>query len=291
MTNEQKCIFSVDVEDWFHILDVHTAPDIAIWCDLPSRVEHNFRRLLQLFEEVGVHVTCFFLGWIADRYPHLVREAVAAGHEIGSHGYAHRLVYTMTREEFAADIEGSKKLLEDISGTPVLGHRAAGFSSTNKTPWFFDELIKAGYQYDSSIFPGNHTHGGQPTAERNVHMVKTNVGDLVEIPITIADAGIVPTCFFGGGYFRLFPYPLIRRMTEQVLSEGRSVVFYIHPREIDPDHPRLMMPLMRRFKCYVNLHSTEHKLHSLLRDFHVTSFQEYLNENGLLSHKVARRMA
>ena len=164
MQKSGQCIFSVDVEDWFHILDVPRAPDVASWSGLPSRVEANFRRLLDLFSAQGRYVTCFFLGWIAERFPHLVREAVARGHEIASHGYAHRLAYRMTRSEFRADALRSRLLLEDISGTPVIGYRAAGFSSTEATPWFFAELSASGYLYDSSVFPARRGHGGNPNS-------------------------------------------------------------------------------------------------------------------------------
>src|SRR6201984_1687070 len=135
MQKSKQCIFSVDVEDWFHLLDVPSAPDISSWASLPSRVENSFQRLLDLFSEHERQVTCFFVGWIAERFPQLVREAVARGHEIASHGYAHRLAYSMTRAQFRADALRSRLLLEDISGGRVIGYRAPGFSSTEATPW------------------------------------------------------------------------------------------------------------------------------------------------------------
>ena len=149
----QTSIFSVDVEDWFHILDVPSAPAISEWSALPSRVEKNFFRLLEIFSDHDVRVTCFFLAWIGERFPHLVREAAGRGHEIASHGYAHRLVYEQGREEFYDDVLHARLLLEDIAGTAVTGYRAPGFSTTEQTPWFFDALAEAGYQYDSSVFP------------------------------------------------------------------------------------------------------------------------------------------
>ncbi len=274
MQKPGQCIFSVDVEDWFHILDVPTAPDISSWSTLPSRVETNFLRLLDLFSERRRSVTCFFLGWIAERFPHLVREAVARGHEIASHGYAHQLAYTMTRSEFRADAIRSRLLLEDISGTSVIGYRAPGFSSTEAIPWFFDELCASGYLYDSSVFPARRAHGGNPNSRPGPHFVAG--GSLIELPVTVSEFGPARMCFFGGGYLRLFPYRIIRHMSRRVLAGGAPVVFYIHPREIDPHHPRIPMPYRRRFKSYVNLHATEKKIRSIIRDFPVTTCRNFL---------------
>ena len=274
MQTSQQCIFSVDVEDWFHILDVTGAPDIGSWSGLPSRVERNFERLLDLFSEEGKQVTCFFVGWIAERFPHLVREALARGHEIASHGYAHRLAYSMTRTEFRADAMRSRLLLEDISGTRVVGYRAPGFSSTAAIPWFFSELCRCGYLYDSSVFPARHGHGGNPKGALRPHFVPGE--SLIEIPPSVAELGPMRMCFFGGGYLRLFPYGIIRRMGRRLMADGAPLVFYIHPREIDPEHPRLPMSYGRRFKSYVNLHTTEEKIRRIIRDFPVTTCQNFL---------------
>jgi len=271
-------VFSVDVEDWFHVLDVAGAPALSSWHELPSIVEPDFRRLLDLFDEYHVRVTCFFLGWVAERYPHLVREAAAHGHEVASHGYAHRLVYQSTRQEFFEDALRARRLLEDLAGTPVLGYRSAGFSVTEKTQWFFEALVEAGYAYDSSVFPAARGHGGMSEARREPHRITTPAGNLMEFPITVSTLLGKPLCFFGGGYLRLFPSWLIRRAVRQVLAEGRPVVFYIHPREIDPSHPRIPMPLLRRFKSYVNLRTTEAKLRRILAEFPVTTFRDFMAE-------------
>ncbi len=268
-------IFSVDVEDWFHILDVPSAPAISEWSRLPSRVEQNFSRLLDIFSEYQVQVTCFVLGWIGERFPHLVREAVARGHEIASHGYGHGLVYQQSRDEFYEDVRTSRLLLEDLAAAPVVGYRAPGFSTTTDTPWFFEALAEAGYQYDSSIFPAVRAHGGIPDARRDPYRVG---GDgILEMPITVADFLGRGMCFFGGGYLRVFPYWLICKKVKEVLAEGRPVVFYIHPREIDPAHPRLPMSPSRAFKSYVNLESTEAKIRRILQDFPVTTFLQVIS--------------
>jgi polysaccharide deacetylase family protein (PEP-CTERM system associated) len=272
--NSGQCIFSVDVEDWFHILDVPAVPEMASWSALPSRVEANFLRLLDVFSEQGRQVTCFFVGWIAEHFPQLVREAVARGHEIASHGYAHRLAYSMTRTEFHADALRSRLLLEDISGTRVMGYRAPGFSSTAAIPWFFAELSACGYLYDSSVFPARHGHGGNPNSPLRPHFVPGEA--LIEIPPSVAELGPVRMCFFGGGYLRLFPYRVIRHMARRVMASGAPLIFYVHPREIDTQHPRIPMPRWRRFKCYVNLRTAEKKIRQIVRDFPVTTCRDFL---------------
>jgi polysaccharide deacetylase family protein (PEP-CTERM system associated) len=273
-------IFTVDVEDWFHILEVAGTPAIEDWDRLPSRVEANFRRLLDLCEGAGVEITCFFLGWVAERFPHLVREAAARGHEVASHGFGHRLVYEQSPAAFYKDALKARLLLEDISGGPVQGYRGAGFSVTAETPWFFEELVKAGYEYDSSIFPAARGHGGLRQGRFGPYWIKTPSGPLVEFPITVAAVGGRPMCFFGGGYLRLFPYALVRRMARRVQQEGRPVVFYAHPREIDPDHPRLTMNWQRRFKSYVGLRSMEGKIRRIFQDFPITSFARFRADFG-----------
>ncbi|MFZ0744437.1 MAG: polysaccharide deacetylase family protein [Terracidiphilus sp.] len=237
-------------------------------------MEKNFRRLLDLFSEEGKQVTCFFLGWIAERFPQLVREAVARGHEIASHGYSHQLVYKMTQTQFRADAMRARLLLEDISGTRVIGYRAAGFSSTEATPWFFDEVCSCGYLYDSSVFPARRGHGGSPNSPLRPHFVVA--GRLVELPASVAEIGPARICFFGGGYLRFFHYSIIRHMGRRQMANGAPLIFYIHPREIDVDHPRIPMSLGRRFKSYVNLRPTEMKIRGIIREFPVTTCSDFL---------------
>ena len=269
-----KCIFSIDVEDWFHILDLPTTPEIAQWDSLPSRVENNFAKLLAILDERKAKATCFFLGWIAEKYPRLVREAARQGHEIASHGYEHRLAYEMTSQEFFEDAVRSKKVIEEICGQPVWGYRASGFSVTKDTPWFFDRLIEAGYRYDSSLFPASRGHGGLPNGRYAPYRLES--ADFVEFPATVERLLGKPICFFGGGYLRLFPYFLIRTMTRRVLRQERPAIFYVHPREIDLGSPRLAMGFKRRFKSYVNISTTEPKIKKVLSDFEMVTFQEYL---------------
>ena len=260
-----KVVFTIDVEDWFHILEVPSTPKYDEWERLPSRVERNFSKLLDMLRESNVHATCFFLGWVAQRFPDLVRRAVSEGHEIASHGHSHRVAYKMSREEFLDDIQGARKRLEDISGSPVLGYRAPGFSAISDIPWFFDAVSEAGYVYDSSVFPAKRVHGGLEIDELGPH--RLHGSGLIEIPITVAKFFGKRMCFFGGGYLRLFPLWLIDRKIHEVLAEGRPVNIYVHPREIDPGHPRLPMSASRTFRSYTRLHTTEPKLRHLLLEY------------------------
>ena len=272
----QQSIFSIDVEDWFNLSGTGHEPPPSQWDFLESRLERNFRGLLELMARGGATATCFFVGYFAKRFPHLVREAVAGGHEIASHSYYHRLAYELSPQEFYEDAVTTRKLLEDVSGTPVRGFRAPAFSVTERTPWFFDKLAEAGYRYDSSVFPAAHQTGGLAAATIEPYTVQTEAGALAEFPITIVRVLGAPVCFFGGGYLRLFPYRLIRSMGHRALNDGRPVIFYVHPREIDPDQPRLPLSPRRKFTCYVNLRSTRSKIERILRDFQVSSFSEYI---------------
>ncbi|HVN15926.1 MAG TPA: polysaccharide deacetylase family protein, partial [Anaerolineales bacterium] len=199
------------------------------------------------------------------------------GHEVASHGYAHQLIYTQTESEFFADISKTKKILEDLSGEAVLGYRAPGFSITKKTPWALPSLAKAGYKYDSSLFPAKRGHGYY--LEAKLYPFKIEDLQLYEFPITVANLFSRRICFFGGGYLRLFPYFLIQNMAKKVADENRPVIYYIHPREIDPNHPRLTMNLSRRFRSYVNLKTTEPKLRNIVRTNHASTFHEFIHEN------------
>ena len=278
------CIFSVDVEDWFHILDLPHNPDISEWDRLPSLVEKNLITLLDLFDSKGVKVTCFFLGWVAEKFPRLVKEASSRGHEIASHGYTHQLLFEMTPQAFFEDALKSKHMLEDIIGQPIYGYRASGFSVTEKTPFFFEELTRAGYRYSSSIWPGIRGHGGMQTNQFAPHYIRDNSSSIIEFPISLEKIFGLPICFFGGGYLRLFPFSLIQMMSHKVLKDNRPVIFYVHPREIDPNHPRLSMNLKRKFQTYFNISTTEKKIKRIIDTFSLISFQKYIAKyyNNLL---------
>jgi len=257
---------TIDVEDWFHILDTPAVPDISKWDSFESRVAQNMNRILDLFAEQGVRATFFWLGWVAERHPQLVLRCIHEGHEIASHGYGHVLAYQVGQEAFRDDIRRGKQILEDITGYPVAGFRAAGFGITGDAAWAFNEVRAAGYRYDSSVFPGNRAHGGLPSARLEAHEITTTSGDLVEFPASILPVMGRRLSLFGGGYLRLFPMWLIRWGITRLDRTGRPVIVYAHPREVDPDHPRLPLGPLRRFKSYVGLKSTLPKLRNLCRE-------------------------
>lgn len=283
MNINSSCVLSVDVEDWFHLLDLPSVPSLGSWGQLPSHIEKNFLVLLDLFDEFDTKVTCFILGWVAENHPHLVREAEKRGHEIASHSYAHRLVHQQTQKEFFNDACQSKKIIEDIIGKQIRGFRAAGFSVTQETPWFHESLADAGYEYSSSIFPKKRQYGGIATDKLSPFVVPNLPSHFVECPITVSKVFGKRFCFFGGGYLRLFPYTIIKSMTKQVLSQGRMANFYIHPREIDVNHPKLKMNLKRKFQSYVGLKTVKNKLQKLMTHFRPISFEQYLQQEKLMA--------
>ena len=274
-------IFSIDVEDYYHVVDEETDVPISQWDSLPNRVEANLYKIFDILDKHNSKSTCFFLGYIAKRYPHLVKEAVRRGHEIASHGMYHRLVYTLSQNDFITDISESKHLLEDISGTPVRGFRAPCFSVLEDNKHFFSDLAKVGYTFDSSVFPVKRDFGGIQTTQYAPYSIETENGIIHEFPITVAELFHKHICFFGGGYLRLFPYNIINHMSKKVNKENRPVIFYIHPREIDPEHPRIKMSRMRYFKSYVNLKTVESKLNKILSDHHCINYKEYMKNKGL----------
>ena len=270
-------VFSVDVEEWFHILDVESTPPLSEWNGLESRVERSTHILLDLFDRKQVKATLFVLAWVAERYPNLVKECANRGHEIASHGYAHELVYQIGAKRFEEDVVKSKKLIEDVIGKQVNGYRAPGFSLTTATPWFYDVLARSGFSYDSSLFPAKRNHGGIANANPYPHVVETQHGNVVEFPISLSSMFGKEMYFFGGGYLRFFPYRLILKKAKEVLSNGNPVVFYLHPREVDPGHPKLPMSAKRRFMSYYNVKSCVPKMERLFEDLPMTTFGELVN--------------
>jgi polysaccharide deacetylase family protein (PEP-CTERM system associated) len=273
-----KNLFSIDVEDWFHILDIPSTPPPETWDRLPSRVKTYFHRLLDLLDERRIKATCFFLGWTAEKYKSLIHEAVRRGHEIASHGLCHQLVYEMQSIRFLEDIVEAKQRLEDVSGQAIRGYRAPGFSLTQNTPFFFDRLIEGGYEYDSSVFPCSREHGGIRYNCYFPHTIRAPHGQIREFPISTAMFLGQRHCFSGGGYFRFFPYAWISAKMRDTNRQDAPAVFYIHPRDIDKDQPRLPMNWRRRFMSYYGLQRAETKLKQLLRDFEFTSFADFMQD-------------
>jgi polysaccharide deacetylase family protein (PEP-CTERM system associated) len=257
-----------DVEDYFQVSAFAPYIDRASWPSRECRVEANMDRILALFERTGVRATFFTLGWIAERYPQVVRSIVAGGHELASHGYGHLRASDQTRAEFANDIRSAKALLEDIGGQAVLGYRAPSFSIGRANLWALDELLDAGYRYSSSIYPIAHDHYGMPEAPRFAFYPNGPDG-LLEVPITTVQMMGRNLPAGGGGYFRLLPYALSRWMMEKVNRDDRQPsLFYFHPWEIDTEQPRPDgLGAKARFRHYINIDRMEARIEALARDF------------------------
>jgi len=259
---------SVDVEDWFQVGAFETTIDKASWDGRLHRVERNTEAVLTLFGEAGVRATFFTLGWVAARYPALIRKVAEAGHEVASHGWDHLRVFRMTPAEFSDDLKRARSAIEDATGKGVTGYRAPSFSIDLRTPWAHEVLAEAGYAYSSSVAPVVHDHYGWPEAPRFAFKPLAD-SDLIELPVTTVRIGGRNFAAGGGGFFRLFPYELSRWAIGRVNHrERRPAVFYFHPWEIDPDQPRMAeAPLRSRLRHYTNLERMAAKLQKLLRDF------------------------
>lgn len=282
-------VLTIDVEDWFHILDSPAVPILEQWSYLPLRVQTSMEQLLQMLSDTDTKATFFWLAWMAERLPLLLRHCQEAGHEIASHGYGHVLAYEVGRDLFRKDIEKAKNILEDIIGQPVRGFRAPGFAITEKAPWAFDVIREVGYEYDSSIFPATHGHGGIYNSPIGPYFIHTEYGMLPEIPMSVIDIFSKRLSMFGGGYLRLATRHMIRWGIKKLRKTNQPLVVYVHPREVDPYHPRLPLSRLRKFKCYVNLKTTMPKLRWLCQTYsfctmlelvegHMKSF--YLNSGG-----------
>ena len=260
--------FSIDVEDYFQVsaLAPHYPPHT--WDKQHCRIERNVNRMLEMLADANTHATFFTLGWVAERYPHLVKRIVAGGHELASHGYGHQRASDLSKPEFLDDISRAKKILEDLGGLAVVGYRAPSFSISEVNLWALDSLAEAGYSYSSSIYPIHHDHYGMPNAPRFAfqHQGERSLLELPATTIRLFDRNLPAA---GGGYFRLLPYQLSRWSINRVnRADKQPCIFYCHPWEIDPDQPRPSgMKLKTRFRHYVNLSRTEGRLNSLLRDF------------------------
>ena len=264
----QRNALTIDVEDYFQVSAF--APHIARgdWPRLECRVEANVERILRLLDGQGIHATFFTLGWIAERYPAMLRRIAAAGHEVASHGHAHLRASQQSRLEFLHDVVQSKTILEQLTGQPVLGYRAPSFSIGAANLWAFDVLREAGYRYSSSIYPIRHDHYGMPDAPRFAWRPRGMDG-VLELPVSTARLGRHNVPAGGGGYFRLLPYPLSRWLLRRINSrDGQAGIFYFHPWELDPGQPRPAgLSRKTRFRHYLNLGRMEARLARLTSDF------------------------
>lgn len=259
---------SVDVEDWFHVGAFENVISRENWRSLECRVERNTDALLEMFDEAGIKATFFSLGWVAERYPKLMRRVADAGHELGNHGSDHDRVFTLSPDEFAADIDRARKAIEDASGSLVTGYRAPSFSIDQRTPWAHKVLAEQGYAYSSSVAPVKHDHYGWAEAPRFAFRPVAD-SDLIEIPVTTAVFAGKRLAAGGGGFFRLLPYGFSRWAIRQVNGDNqRPAIIYFHPWEIDPGQPRVAhAPIKSKLRHYTKLKAMAPKLRRLMRDF------------------------
>jgi polysaccharide deacetylase family protein (PEP-CTERM system associated) len=264
---------TVDVEDFFHVSAFESVISPSQWNDYQPRVDTNTRRLLDLFAKKGIKSTFFVLGWVAERYPDLIKEIHNQGHEVASHGYAHRRVTLLSRNEFLQDVKRSKDHLEDLLGEQIIGYRAPSFSIGYSNEWAFEVLAELGFKYSSSTYPVNHDLYGSPDWPRFAYNRPENI---LEIPIPTLRIMGKQIPIGGGGYFRLYPYKITEKLVSKYLrQEKQPYSFYFHPWEIDAGQPRLKnAPLKSRFRHYVNLHRTEAKLIRLLDDFNWSTMRD-----------------
>ncbi len=269
MTSLLLNALTVDVEDYYHVSAFEQSVDRDCWDQYASRVVGNTQRLLELFARHKVHATFFVLGWVAEREPSLVREIHAAGHEIGSHGYWHRLIYRQSPDEFRTDLRRARAALEDAAGAPVVAYRAPSFSITRQSQWALEILAEEGFQIDSSIFPIHHDRYGIPGANPRIHQIHTPAGSLWEFPPSVVRFPGMTLPIGGGGYLRLYPFWVTCRGLQRINHRQQTpFLVYLHPWEIDPDQPRMAVASrLSRFRHYVNLGRTESKLDALLSRF------------------------
>ncbi len=275
MSNELLNAMTVDVEDYFHVSAFEGVLSRAAWPSLESRVERNTERVLSLMAERGVRGTFFVLALVAEQFPSLVRRIADAGHEVASHGYAHRVVYDQTPSQFRQDVRRAKAIIQDAAGVQVFGYRAPSYSITPRSLWALDVLIEEGYAYDASVFPIRHDRYGIPQSMRHVYELERPAGRLVEVPASTTRLAGTNLPIAGGGYFRLLPYAWTRWGISRVNRlERRPAVFYIHPWEFDPDQPRIPAGALSRLRHYRNLGDTERRFRRLLQDFRFGTLKE-----------------
>lgn len=258
-------VLTFDVEEWFHLLDFDATRGVEQWDQYEVRIYENVERILNLLEETNTKATFFVIGWVAKNYPDIVQR-IAEKYEIGSHTMTHQLVWQQSPQEFRKDVEASVKLLEDITGQKVTSFRAPGFSIRESEKYAFETLHELGITTDCSVFPAQHAHGGMPSYTEQVpSLVKYNGIQIEEFPVTYKEIAGKHLIYSGGGYFRLFPYTLIKKWSKE---QDKYLMSYIHPRDLDGGQPVLEgLPLSRRFKSYVGVKKAENKLRQYLTDF------------------------
>jgi polysaccharide deacetylase family protein (PEP-CTERM system associated) len=270
--------FTVDVEDYFQDRAFERLIPRSSWDAQPSRVEENVDALLQMLADAQASGTFFTLGWTAERFPEMVRRIARAGHEVASHGFAHRRVDELSPGEFREEVRRSRMVLEDVSGAVVHGFRAPGFSILSGSEWAYEILLEEGYEYDSSRFPVRRAGYGSPDTPRYAHAVRCCAGTLVELPLTTLDAFGTRLPAAGGASLRHLPYGVVRSAFRARQRDGVPGVFYLHPWEIDPEQPRVKASLITCARHYGGLRHTRSRVERLLREFRFTAIADSLPE-------------
>lgn len=280
-----KHALTIDVEDFFHVGAFSKVIQPEQWASIDGgRVVENTQKLLSMFKECNYSATFFVLGWVADKYPDLVKQIHEEGFEVASHGWSHQLVYTQTEETFYEETKRSKECLEGLIGRPVRGYRAASYSITSKSVWALDILADLGFEYDSSLFPVKHDVYGMPGTPFHPYHQKVGQGRAIaEFPLSTYNMMGYRLPIAGGGYFRLFPYWFSKFCFKSIESSDKPFVFYLHPWEIDPEQPRVGASLKSKFRHYNNLSKCENRLRRLLKDFEFDSMENVLADLELLS--------
>lgn len=275
--------FSIDVEDWFHILDCASAPDPSSWRQQESRVEAATTKLLDLLDRHQVKATFFTLGWVAAHRPQLIGEIARRGHEIGSHSHEHALLGHLGRDAFARDLDLSIEALQRAGAGPIRCFRAPGFSLTSReVRWALPVIAERGIDLDSSLFLSARAHGGLKLARTRPFDIELADGRRIrEVPVVPRRVGPKELPFSGGGYLRLLPWLLLRDSFARAQARGEPVIAYLHPREVDPQQPRMVLPPLRRFKYYVGLDSVGPKLEQLLRQFRFGTLRQVAEQTPL----------
>ncbi len=282
VSQRQQHAFTVDVEDWYHGT---TDEDMKVCAE--RRLHYGLGTLLELLAEFEVKGTFFWLGQAALDNPHLVKQVAEAGHEIGCHGLLHEFIYNMSPQKFRSDTQRAQNILADLTGKSVVAYRAPYFSIVRKSLWALDILAELGFRYDSSIFPVKNWRYGIPDFEPQLQQIHTSTGSIYEIPLSVRQIIGQNIPISGGAYFRLYPYILTKNNFLAAEREGKNVVFYTHPWELDPDHPPLSLHWKERLTHNINLHSTKTKLRRLLQDFCFTSLGKLLENQVLKEDKMS----
>lgn len=274
---------TIDFEDWFQVTSLERFIGYPAWSGCEVRLHESTERLLRLLGETETRATFFVLGWEADHFPDLVKRILEAGHEIGSHGYRHQVVYSLSPDQFREDLERSMEAIARAAGRPPVGYRAPSFSIVGRSAWALEVLKRFGLEFDSSVVPARHHRYGIPHAPRYPYRILLNgSGALAEGPIsTLAMAG-TNLIISGGAYFRLLAYPIIRSAVRWLNGLGQPAVFYLHPWELDPGIPRYPLPTGLRILSYANLHTTEDKLRRLLREFRFAPLGEVIRDRSVV---------